>query len=136
MRFLILDCDYAEFLLWLYAQHPGLERECYEKQRRVRVESMFGGPYLYSDNLRKLGHEAYDVYPKNKHMQKSWARENGLRVRADWHWEFRLRRRIVPWAFRIREERWFYDILAAQIRHHKPDVLLNQALDSISSHFL
>lgn len=136
MRFLILDCEYTEFLHWLYAQRPELERECYEKQRRARVESMFGGPYLYTDNLKKLGHEAYDVYPNNKDMQKAWAQEHGLRVGPDWRWEFRLRRRIVPWVSRVPAQRWFYEILAAQIKHHKPDVLLNQAMDSISSQFL
>ena len=27
MKFLILNTDYPEFLRWLYAQHPGLEKE-------------------------------------------------------------------------------------------------------------
>jgi spore maturation protein CgeB len=135
MRFLILSCDYTAFLQWLYAQHPGLERQCYEAQMRARVESMFAGPHHYSDSLMRLGHESYDVYPNNEYMQKAWARENGVRVEADWRWEFRLRRGIVPWISRIKDRRWFYDILAAQIRYYKPAVLLNQAMDTLSSRF-
>jgi spore maturation protein CgeB len=137
MRFLIMTTDYSEFLQWLYDQHPGLARESYEEQMRARVESLLGGPYLYSDSLRKLGHESYDVYANNKHMQKAWAGENGFKVKGDWRWEFRLRRGIVPWLSLVnREQRRLYEILAAQIKHYKPDVLLNQAMDGISSQFL
>jgi len=35
MKFLILNTDYPEFLRWLYAQHPGLEKQPYEGQMRV-----------------------------------------------------------------------------------------------------
>jgi spore maturation protein CgeB len=136
MTFLILTADYSEFLRWFYTQHPGLEGRPYEEQLRIRIESMFGGPYLYSNNLKKVGHEANDIYVNNEYMQKAWAREHGFRLRGDWRWEFRLRRGIVPWISRIKEQRWFYDILAAQIKYHKPDVLFNQAMDDISSRFL
>ena len=27
MRFLIVNADYPEFLRWLYAKHPGLEKQ-------------------------------------------------------------------------------------------------------------
>jgi hypothetical protein len=136
MRFLILNCDYMEFLDSLYAQHPRLKRECYEEQMRARVATMFAGGYLYSSNLTKLGHEARDLCPNNTCMQEAWARENGLQVKGDWRWQFRLRRGIVPWLSRVRPEAWWYTILAAQIRHYKPDILLNAAMDSISSRFM
>lgn len=133
MRFLILSADYSEFLRWLYTQHPGLESRPYEEQKQTRIESLFAGPYNYSCDLEKLGHEANDIYANNEYMQKAWAREHGLRLSRDWRWDFRLRRGIVPWMSRIKDQRWFYDILAAQIRYYKPDVLLNQAMDTLSS---
>ena len=136
MQFSILSADYSEFLRWLYTQHPGLEARPYEEQRQTRIESLFGGPYNYSCDLEKLGHEANDIYVNNEYMQKAWAREHGLRLSRDWRWEFRLRRGIVPWMSRIKDQRWFYDILAAQIRYYKPDVLLNQAMDTLSSRLL
>ena len=40
MKFLILNIDYPEFLHWLYAQQPGLEKQLYEEQMRVWVESL------------------------------------------------------------------------------------------------
>ena len=42
LRFLIRNTDYHEFLHWLYAQHPGLEKRPYEEQQRARVEGLFG----------------------------------------------------------------------------------------------
>lgn len=36
----------------------------------------------------------------------------------------------------ISQPKWFYDILAAQIKHYKPDVLLNQDIGGISTRFL
>jgi hypothetical protein len=156
MRVLILNADYPEFLYWLYAQHPGLESKPYEEQMRVRVESLFGVADFYSSNLRKLGHEAWDIHVNNEFMQKAWAREHGIRVEEPTpleHWArailsrarqmvdktpllslrplFRPMSRVL-----VGFQSWFYDIIAAQIKYYKPDILLNQAMDSISIKFL
>ena len=77
MKFLILDTDYPEFLCWLYAQHPGLERQSYEHQMRVRYESLFGIADFYSSNLCKLGFEAWDIYANNEFMQRTWQMSTG-----------------------------------------------------------
>jgi spore maturation protein CgeB len=135
MRVLILNTDYFEFLCWLYTQHPQLERQAYEEQMRVRNESLFGVADFYSSNLRKLGYEAWDIHANNKFLQKAWADEHGLRLDSGRRWEFRLRRGIVPWVSRVQCP-WFFNILKAQIKHYNPDILLNQAMDTISSSFL
>ena len=135
MKFLILNTDYPAFLCWLYAQQPGLERQPYEHQMRARNESLFGAADFYSSNLRKLGYEVWDIHANNEFMQKAWANEHGLKVDSGRRWEFRLRRKIVPWVSRV-QPAWFYDILKAQIEHYNPDILLNQAMDGISSSFL
>jgi spore maturation protein CgeB len=143
VRFLILTADYPAFLCWFYTQHRGLEVRPYAEQLRMRRESLYNEAFFFSDNLKKLGHEAHDIYVNNASMQKIWAREHGFRFREDWRWEFRLRRGIVPWLSRSKEpwlfrskEPWLYDILAAQIRYYKPDVLFNQAMNTLSSRFL
>jgi spore maturation protein CgeB len=136
VRFLILSADYSGFQHWLYTQHPRLEERSYKEQMRIRTESLFGDLYHCIDNLEKLGHEASGLCVNNEYMQKAWAREHGLRLSGDWRWAFRLRRGIVPWLSRVKARRWFYDILAAQIKYYKPDVLLNQAMDAISTRFL
>jgi spore maturation protein CgeB len=102
---------------------------------RVCYESLFGVADFYSSNLRKLGYEAWDIHANSEFMQKGWARENGLRLKGDWRWKFRMRKGIVPWVSRVQRP-WFYDILKAQIKHYNPDILLNQAVDGISSSFL
>jgi hypothetical protein len=137
MRFLILDADYPDFLNWLYAQFPGLEDKSYEEQMRVRCESLFGHASFHASNLNKLNHEARAIYPHNEPMQMAWAKEHGLKLRSDEvQWHFRLRRGIVPWVSRVRKNHWLYDILAAQIRHYKPDVVLNQTMNRLSCSFL
>ena len=153
MKFLIISTDYPEFLRWLYAQHPGLEQRSYEEQMRVRVESLFGVADFYSSNLRKLGYEVWDIHTNNEFMQRAWSREHGVRVeepaRMSPRWRETLQRgrqvaaktplRLLKLLFRpvLRSlDAWFYDILAAQIKHYKPDVLLNQAMHGISSRFL
>ena len=156
MKFLIINTDYPGFLRWLYDQHPGLEKQPYEEQMRVRADSLFGVADFYSSNLRKLGHEAYDINANNKFMQKAWAKESGLAVEEDskpgQQYRDILRQgagiasktplRYLRFLFRpvLRslnsKPTWFYDILAAQIKHYKPDILLNQVMSSISSHFL
>ena len=155
MRFLILNTDYPEFLWWLYARNPGLEHQPHEVQMRVRVESLFGVADFYSSNLRKLGHEAYDIHANNEFIQRAWARQHGIRIEEPMPAEQRARA-VLQHARRVgaatplrylrplfrpvlrsldKNRSWFYDILAAQVKHYKPDILLNQAVDSISSRF-
>jgi hypothetical protein len=133
MRLLLLSTDYADFLTWLYAQNPGLETSSYADQARARAQSLFSLADFYSRNLRRLGHEAWDVDVNNEHMQKAWAREHGVKVR-DTRLSYRLRRGFVPWISRIGGT-WQYEILAAQIRDYKPDVIINHATE-ISGTFL
>jgi len=153
MRFLILNTDYPEFLSSLYAQHPGLEQQPYERQMRVRTESLFGVADFYSSNLRKLGHEAWDIHANNEFMQKAWAREHGIPVEAPtpmlqrWLAVLRHARRAaartplrylkpllrpVLRAF-DGQQAWFYGTLTAQIEHYRPDVLLNESMVGIGS---
>ena len=136
MRFLIVDTDYPAFLHWLYAQNAGLENAPYEKQMQARVESFFACGGSYASNLRKLGHEAHEIFLNNEYMQTAWAREHGLKIDTTPRWHFRLRRGFVPWLTpRSQDKRWLYDILTAQIKHYRPDVLLNKELHLSTTYF-
>jgi hypothetical protein len=101
MKLLILNTDFSEFLRQLYAQHPGLERQPYEHQMWVRSESMYSIGDFYASNLRKLGHEAWEIDDNNEFMQKAWADEHGLRIDCGHRWQFRLRRGLIPWVSRV-----------------------------------
>src|SRR5262245_12485562 len=134
MRFLLVSTDYPVFLSWLYSSNPGLSDSSHEKQLQARAESLFSLADFYSSNLRKLGHEAWDIDVNNEFIQNAWAREHGVRMNDDGGWEFRLRRGIVPWFSHVKDP-WFYDILAAQIKYYRPDVLLNHAINLSSEFF-
>lgn len=156
MRVLILNTDYEPFIQDLYLRNPGLERLSYEEQMRVRNESLFGVADFYSNNLRKLGREAWDVHANNEFMQKAWAREHGLQVgeatsiskgwlnlltlakRATAKPPLRYLRRVLrPLVPPLDgQSTWVHDVLAAQIMHYRPDVLLNQDMGTIGSRFL
>lgn len=155
MRFLIVNTDYGAFLHQLYSQHHSLETAPYEDQMRARRESLFGVADFYSSNLRKLGHETWDVYANNEFMQSAWAREHGLPLgepRSGDSQPQRMLERIRKMAantplrhlraflrplLRVVDGRqtWLYDILSAQIRHYRPDVLLNQNINLASRFF-
>lgn len=136
MKFLIVDTDYPAFLSWLYAQHPSLAARSYADQLQARNDSLFGLAASYSRALRELGHEAFDFYANNYAMQHAWARENAVSHHARRRWEFRLRRGIVPWLSRKQDKRWLLEIFEAQIRHYKPDVLVNLCPNSIDCDFM
>jgi hypothetical protein len=155
VKFLILDTDYPDFLVWLYTQREGMERQPYAEQLRRRQESLYGVADFYARNLRKLGHEAYDIYPNNPYLQAAWARQHGVEVdgsSADaglvpplWHRAqgifngapiHRLGSFIRQWYRGHPTFTCHYDILMAQIRYYKPDVLLNLAVVDLLNQFL
>jgi spore maturation protein CgeB len=133
MRFLILNTDYPAFLEWLYASHPGLKGQPYAEQARVRNETMFGVADFYSTNLRRLGHEAWDIYVNNEFAQKAWGREHGVQLEGQRR-HFWLRGGFVPWISRTSS--WFSEVLSQQVAHYRPDVVLNLAIEAISGRFL
>lgn len=157
MKFLIINTDYPDFLHWLYAQHPGLKDRSYKEQVYARKQSLFGVADFYSTNLCDLGHEAEEIYANNQWMQKSWAQEHGMIVAestpviqrgarflrsspalaasAPVRWLKSCAQPLLQSHLR-RENRWFYDVLKAQIKAYKPDVLLNQDLVGVESQFL
>ena len=153
MKFLIINTDYPEFLQGLYKNNPNLKNKSYEEQMQVRNESLFGVADFYSSNLRKLGHEAWDIHANNEFMQRAWARENGVKVRESssteqrWQNILRLGQGIldrIPFR-RVRSlfspaihliDSWFYKILEEQVKFYKPDILFNHAISEISPYFL
>jgi hypothetical protein len=128
VRFLLINTDYLDFLTWLYRQHPGLDTQTFEEQVRARADSLFGLADFYSLNLKQLGHEAWDIDINNEFMQRAWDRQYGPGVNGSRRWQVRLRRGFVPWLSRT-ERDWFYEILRAQIKFYRPDVLLTQTID-------
>src|SRR5512145_275615 len=125
MRFLILSIDYSGFLNWLYTKNKGLASQSYSQQMLVRNESLFGITSFYSNNLRRLGHEAWDVHTNNEYLQAAWAREHGLSSSLYWSLNFRFRKQIIPWVSIVRNKKWLINVLEDQIHHYQPDVIID-----------
>ena len=157
MKFLILNTDYPRVLDWLYSPHPGLGNRTYEEQMRARNESLFAVADFYSANLRKLGHEAWDVHANNEFMQRAWAKEHGVRIsdpnlfiefaRAASRQVRHVRggdafadgvKYLLTKTFRQVKDRnnWLQEVLAEQIRYYQPDVLINPILGQTISALL
>jgi spore maturation protein CgeB len=143
MRVLILNTDYPNFLERLYAQSPGLEERPYGEQMEARNASLFGVFDSYSRHLRAAGFEAWEVHANNEAMQKRWAKEQGLDFGklGDDYGTLRQALSSLPrigrrFRRRLPTEPWFQGILARQIAHYRPDVILNQDVYMISGRFL
>jgi hypothetical protein len=155
LRFLIVNTDYGGYLEWLYARNPELESCSYETQLRARYDTLFGVSDFYSSNLRTLGVEAYDLYANNQHLQQAWAREHGQTVEADVHVSSKsslinkvrgslersplcaVKPLIRPF-YRERKRTqscWEERILVGQIKHYRPDVVINQDMYVLTSKF-
>jgi hypothetical protein len=152
---LILQSDYPDFLDWMYACHQGLMERPYDEQLTARYRTLFGMADFYSSNLGLLGVEAVDVFANNFWLQRQWALEHGLPtpndrpalvstsrlLAAKMHAKFRHLGALLPLlrrAFRRVSSlsKDLYSVLAAQIRHYQPDVILNLSMDGIGAAFL
>jgi len=155
VRFLILVTHYPEFLHWYYSKNAGLEHKPYEEQLRVRDECPFGIAGFYARNLHKLGHEAFISYTDNDFIQKAWAREMGLKseeppqkskpyraIFQQYTAPFantplrHLKPLLKPLLGRQVDQSFPYQVLEAQIKYYRPDVLINLTMSRISCRFL
>ena len=118
----MVSADYPAFTRRLYDAHPGLERQTWEEQHRVRSEALFGGATPYVNAFRELGHDALDVYMNSAAMQRAWARRKRLRVQAG-RVHVRWRRGVVPWIGRGPSNTWMSDVVVAQAAWFRPDVI-------------
>ncbi len=134
MRILILDPCYPEFLNSFYAENPGLQESCYSEQWRAFMDQFFGAADFYSSNLTKLGHEALEVIPNSELLQSQWAKEHDLKLNNQW--TITKRRGLVPWPQRTRRPDWIDEVLLAQIRDYRPDILYVQDVNNTSPELL
>jgi spore maturation protein CgeB len=137
VRFLIVTSDYWPFRRWLEGAHPEIRDAGYAEQLAIRASTLFGHADFYSEALGELGHEAHDVVANSELHQRAWASEHRLRI-PPWAGG-RRRHAVARKAWRSlggSVDGWLLDVLAAQIRHHRPDVILNQAMHAVPGDFL
>ncbi|MEY2859805.1 MAG: hypothetical protein RL392_263 [Pseudomonadota bacterium] len=128
MRIVLLDTYYPRFLSARYAADPALARQSYAAQKQCLLAQLFGTSDFYSRHLKTLGHEAEDLIVNCTPLQKTWARENGVVISE---LALNLPQRalrlpvIGPWLSALPG---LVEIVVAQIKATRPDVLYCQDL--------
>lgn len=136
MRFLILNTDYPEFIADYYSKNRHLAGMPFEKQLKHYYDALFGLSNFYSLNLKKLGHEALDISLNNPFLQKQWAREHNLKISKIKNFFIDDVIRKIPKIRAFFRPIWINDILEAQIKYYKPDILYIMCMGNFSSNFL
>jgi FkbM family methyltransferase len=124
-RILIVNTDYGHFLDQLYGRNPALSASSFEVQQKARFDAFFGVNDFYSSNLRKLGHWAIDIIYNNKFSQYTWAVENGFAKRG-----------LTQQEITALPDNWLAAVFVAQVKTYKPDVIVNLAMESVTSEIL
>ena len=144
MRILILDTHYPESLRLVYEKDPQLAQQSSADQLRAIYDTGFGRADFLPLNLRKLDHQVEQFIANAEPIQMRWAAENGLQIDTSPSVLLKvqqgLKRRVDR--FRSRPEipgmdvpQWQLDIVAAQARTFKPDVIFICDVLHLPAHF-
>lgn len=153
MKFLILNAYDPPFLADLYRRNPGLDKRPYIEQLQAHTSEAFFTGDFYSMNLRNLGHEAHDVVINSPTLQQQWTAENDSVRRKLTRPLEGVARRLIPGRVRrglqnmvsagsdrrgkssseLPELDELSQILAAQVKSVRPDVVINVAMSFTSS---
>jgi len=108
MKLLKITTCYPSYLRNLYAQHAGLAGKPFAEQLAALEYDAFGWPGCWAAGLNTLGYDAREITMNVEPLQRAWALENGV---PDPH------------------TAELNDILLAQVKQFKPDVLWFDDLD-------
>lgn len=144
MRILILDTHYPESLRLVYEKDPQLAQQPARDQLRAIYDTGFGRADFLPFNLRKLDHQAEQFIVNAQPIQISWAAENGLKIRTERSTLLRVQQRLKREVNRFRSEpnvpgahvpQWEMEVVEAQVRTFKPDVIFVCDVLYLPAHF-
>jgi spore maturation protein CgeB len=152
LRILIINTDYPAFLKQHYGIHSGLAGASFDYQMKLRNASFFGVFDAYSRGFAANGHEAWEVHANNGLLQRQYMIERNRRPPREFKLppriEFLTRRigknflrlpingpEVLRSPFDISPWR-LADILLAQVRDYRPDVILNHSVSEVRSDIL
>lgn len=105
-RFLrVCHLYYQDALPSFFAKYPGIEKREYSYQIEKLLGEKLNNGNAFSLAMRKLGHESNEIVYDVEVIQKKWAEENSIVYSRD---------------------RWIEEIVLAQIKHYKPEILYFQ----------
>lgn len=132
MRILILDTHYQESLSRAYENDPHLAQQTACDQLQAIYETGFGRADFLPLNLRKLGHEVEQFIVNAQPIQIRWAAENGVQIDPTRSTLLKVQQRLKREMDRLRARpripgmnipQWELEVVEAQVRTFKPDVI-------------
>jgi hypothetical protein len=103
-RFSAIDPGFVKQFL---SETPDSSRLSYRELLDRCMKTRYGSSDFFAKHMQRLGNEAVEVFASFEVLQKAWARDHGV-------------------AFD--ESRWLIEIVLAQVRQFKPDVIYLQNL--------
>lgn len=144
MRILILDTHYPESLRLAYANDPQLAQQTSREQLHAIYETGFGRADFLPLNLAKLDHQVEQFIVNAQPIQVRWAAENGLRIKTERSTLLRVQQRLKREVDRLRPRpqvlgidvpQWELEVVEAQARAFKPDVIFICDVLYLPAHF-
>jgi hypothetical protein len=144
MRILILDTHYQESLRKVYEDQPQLAQQPAHAQLHTIYETGFGRADSLPLNLRKIGHQVEQFIINAQPIQISWASEHGLVIQTKRSTALKVRHRLERTVHRLRDKprvlganvaKWEMEVLTAQARTFKPDVIFVCDVLYLPAHF-
>jgi hypothetical protein len=79
VRIAVLDTVYPAFIDTFYGRNPGLADQPYEVQLEALLDFSFGTSDAYTEGLRELGHESWNLITNCLPLQLAWVKRHRLR---------------------------------------------------------
>ena len=102
MRLIHITTNYPAYLQKFYQSRPQLQGQPYSVQYHALMADCFGWADFWTHALGKLGYEVWEPVGNAEPQQKAWAQEHDIVYEPD---------------------NWLTDIIAAQVKYFRPDVL-------------
>src|SRR5262245_5985074 len=144
MRILIFDTHYQESLRVVYENEPQIALQSSSQQLHTIYETGFGRADSLPFNLRKLGHEVEQFIVNAQPIQISWAKEHGLAIETKRSRALKVQQRLKRSLDRLRDAptlpgmnvpQWELEVLTAQARTFKPEVIFICDVLYLPAHF-
>ena len=144
MRILIFDTHYQESQRRVYENDPQLAQQPSSKQLDTIYKTGFGRADSLPLNLKKLGHQVEQFIVNVAPIQISWANENGLEIETRRSLATKVQHRLKRRVDRLRDKpvipgmnvlKWEMEVLTAQARAFKPDVIFICDVLYLPAHF-
>lgn len=115
MRLVRITTNYPSYLKQFYDKRSYLAEETYITQYQALMDDCFGWADFWTHAFGKLGYEVWEPVGNAEPMQKTWAREHSVSYN---------------------EQTWLDNIVTAQVKHFKPDVLFVNDYTTYTADFL